>query len=103
MSLSLKPAKLPKIIVTDTEKERLMRLANAAMARMPEVAESLLVELERARVVQPDKIQASVVRMNSRVKFVYDDGEERDVKLVYPDEANISENRVSVLTPSGPL
>jgi regulator of nucleoside diphosphate kinase len=101
MSLMKHDTKLPKITVTDTERQKLMRLAQAAEARMPEVADALLSELERARVMSAGKIGSEVVRMQSQVSFVYDDGEKRVATLVYPQEANIAENRISVLTPIG--
>jgi regulator of nucleoside diphosphate kinase len=50
----------------------------------------------RARV--PD----SVVAMNSTVEFLDDaHGETRTVQLVYPGEADIAVNKVSVLSPVG--
>jgi regulator of nucleoside diphosphate kinase len=101
MSLTKHATKLPKITVIDIESQKLMRLAQAAEGIMPEVAEALLSELERAKVLASGKIGPDVVRMHSRVSFVYDDGEKRSVTLVYPQEANIAENRISVLTPIG--
>ncbi|MBM6594457.1 nucleoside diphosphate kinase regulator [Microvirga pudoricolor] len=101
MSLSKHDTKLPKITVTETERSKLMRLAQAAETRMPEVADALLSELERAKVQSAGKIGPGVVRMHSRVAFVYDDGAKRTATLVYPEEANIAEGRISVLTPIG--
>jgi regulator of nucleoside diphosphate kinase len=43
-----------------------------------------------------------VVRMGSRVKYRDEwAGRERDVTLVYPQEADINVNRISVLAPVG--
>ncbi|KAB0265007.1 nucleoside diphosphate kinase regulator [Microvirga brassicacearum] len=92
--------KLPRIVVCEVERERLMRLAHAASAEMPAIAASLLSELERAKLVS-GSLPPTIVRMNSRVRFAYDDGEKREAKLVYPDEADVAENWISVLTPIG--
>lgn len=93
--------RLPKISVTEREFESLSRLANAALDRLPDVAEELLHELGRARIVAETAAKPDVVRMNSTVLFRQEDGAERRVTLVYPAEADISEGRVSIMTPIG--
>ena len=92
--------KLPRIVVFDSERERLMRLAHAASENMPTIAAYLLRELERAKVVS-GSLPPTIVRMNSRVRFAYDDGEKREAKLVYPDQADVADNCISVLTSIG--
>lgn len=92
---------LPRIVVGDEEHERLSALAASIASRQPELAEELLAEMERARVVKSAKVPADVVRMNSEVEFETDDGQRRRVTLVYPGEADISSGRVSILTPIG--
>lgn len=92
---------LPKIVIGDDEHERLSALAASISARQPELAEELLSEMERARVVKSTKVPTSVVRMNSEVEFETDEGQRRRVTLVYPGEADISSGRISILTPIG--
>lgn len=92
---------LPKIVVGDDEHERLSALAASIATRQPELAEELLAEMERARVVKAGKVPSGVVRMNSEVEFETDDGQRRRVTLVYPGEADISAGRISILTPIG--
>jgi regulator of nucleoside diphosphate kinase len=59
-------------------------------------------ELERAVVVKPEDIPATVVTMNSRVQILDLDNEERRcVTLVFPSLAGIEAGRVSVLAPLG--
>ncbi len=91
----------PAIIVTQSDHERLMRLAEAHASRNPEVSEELLTELDRARVVQDGKIGADVVRMGSTLRFTSDLGEDRTVTLVFPGEADIASGKISILTPIG--
>lgn len=62
----------------------------------------LAEELERAIVVPSDRIPKDVVTMNSRL--IYSDentGTTREIELVYPDEADSTAGRVSVLAPVG--
>lgn len=91
----------PPITLTAGDYERLSQLARAAAARMPDVAAVLSEELARARVLaegRPDQ----VVGMGSEVEFRDDTtGNVRTVTLVYPDEADISQRKISVLTPIG--
>lgn len=91
----------PKIIVGEIDHERLTGLATTALERMPEVAEELLAEMDRAKVVAPSKVPADVVRMGSFVTFDSDSAQHRRVQLVYPGEADIEQGRISVLTPIG--
>lgn len=91
----------PAIILTKTDYERLSRLAEAYVSRNPVVSEELLIELERARVMQDHKVASHVVRMGSTIRFTSDLGEDRTVTLVFPGEADIAANRISILTPIG--
>lgn len=101
MALAKKRQRKPAIILTRTDHERLYRLAEVHAGRNPEVSEELLIELDRARIVQDTKIGANVARMGSRIRFTSDLGEDRSVALVFPAEADIAANKISILTPIG--
>ena len=90
-----------QIVVSSADYERLTDLANAARERLPEVAQELLEEMDRARVVDAGKVPTDVVRMGSTVTFKSDDGHVRTLKLVYPVEESLDEHRISVMTPVG--
>ena len=90
----------PSIVVTRSDFERLSRLAES-YARNPAVADQLLAELERARIVEDGLIAVDVVRMGSKLRFTSDSGEDRRITLVFPAEADIAEGKVSILTPIG--
>ncbi|MBV8185798.1 MAG: nucleoside diphosphate kinase regulator [Alphaproteobacteria bacterium] len=92
---------VPQIIVSNADYERLTDLANAALDRLPDVARELLEEMDRAQVVDPDKVPANVVRMGSTVTFKSDDGNTRTLKLVYPADESLDQHRISVMTPVG--
>lgn len=91
----------PAITVTRNDEERLRRLAEALADRHPAVAEELLAELDRAKVVEDRRIAVNVVRMGSVLRFTSDLGEDRQVTLVFPGEADIAEGKISILTPIG--
>ena len=58
-------------------------------------------ELGRARIVDSAAIPADVVTMNSRVRFQDESGEELEITLVYPQDADVDQGMVSVLAPVG--
>jgi regulator of nucleoside diphosphate kinase len=58
--------------------------------------------LDLARVVQPEKVPGNVVTMNSRVLFEdVATGEKGTVTIVYPADADPSNEKISVLSPVG--
>ena len=68
---------VPQIIVSNADYERLTDLATASLERLPEVANELLSEMDRAKVVQDRSVPDNVVRMGSTVTFKSDDGNTR--------------------------
>jgi regulator of nucleoside diphosphate kinase len=91
---------LPEIVLGGTDHARLTNLANAALDTVPDTAEELLSELDRARVVADEAVPRDVVRMGSVVEFE-SEGDRKRVTLVFPPEADIAAGKVSVLTPVG--
>ncbi|ODT71487.1 MAG: hypothetical protein ABS75_09525 [Pelagibacterium sp. SCN 63-23] len=91
----------PAIVLGKADHAKLNELASAGLDRMPELAEKLLGELDRARVVEDKKVPEDVVRMGSRVTYRTSDDKEIWVILVYPADANIDEGKISVMTPIG--
>ena len=96
-----KKTRKPVITLTRSDSERLWRLAESYASKNADVAEQLLAEIERAKVVDDGRIGADVVRMGSSLRFTSDLGEDRRVTLVFPGEADIAEGRISILTPIG--
>jgi regulator of nucleoside diphosphate kinase len=88
-----------KIIVTDTDLERLMSVVDQ---NDTSASAALEAELQRATVVKPAVVPPDVVTMDS--ELVYEDIDthtRRQVRLVYPKDADASHGRVSVLAPIG--
>ncbi|HTU63168.1 MAG TPA: nucleoside diphosphate kinase regulator, partial [Polyangiales bacterium] len=93
---------LPDITITGIDRERLSHLLQER--NVPRVLDVTLLdrELTRASVVPSSAIAPDVVTMNSRVLFALEDqGEPREVTLVYPRDASFKAARVSVLSPLG--
>lgn len=106
MNMTTKPshasARLPTIHLDKTLVSRLETLAASVMRRSPEVGERLIDEIARAKLVAPEKMRDDVVTLGSEVTY-------RDlsvtrlhtVSVVYPEDADIDQHRISVLTPVG--
>ncbi|MBO6900376.1 MAG: nucleoside diphosphate kinase regulator [Rhizobiaceae bacterium] len=101
MASETKKGRKPPITLTRSDHERLFRLAQSYSTRNHDVAEVLMEELDRARVVKDDHNRSDFVRMGSTLRFTSDLGEDRTVTLVFPAEADIAEGKISILTPIG--
>ncbi|KGX63037.1 hypothetical protein Y024_2613 [Burkholderia pseudomallei TSV44] len=67
--------------------------------RNPRYQEMLDTLLERADIVEPNKIQANVVTMNSQIKLLDETaGQDRAWTIVYPDAANFEQGRLNVFS-----
>ena len=59
-------------------------------------------ELYNGTVVDSEDVPADVITMNSRVSVTdIESGEQMTYTLVFPSEANIAENKLSILVPLG--
>lgn len=81
------------IIVSEVDFVRLMAIQPSPPLR---------AELERAIVIPVESIQTNVVTMNARVHYRDErTGLDREVQIVFPDEADIALGKVSILAPVG--
>ena len=88
------------IYITETDLRRLEPLI-AGAHRSPNI-ERLEEELARATIVPSKDVPPNVVTMNSRVRFAdVGTGEESEVVLVYPHNADVKQGKISVLAPVG--
>lgn len=101
MTAIAKTRRLPAITVARSEHARLSNLADLLAARDPHAAEQLAAELDRARIVDDARIAPGIVRMDSIAEFRIDDEAPQTARLVFPRDADISSQRISVLTPVG--
>ena len=94
-----------QIIVSYDDHERLANLLTSKFASVfsdKPYLQELRREISLAEIVSAADIPPNVVTMNSTVRL-YDllDQEEETYTLVYPDEANIAEGKLSVFAPIG--
>lgn len=60
----------------------------------------LLNELNSAEIVEPEAIPSNVVTMNSIVKLSFlNNNKQVQFQIVYPDRANVKENKISIFSP----
>ena len=92
----------PRITLTADDYERLSLLVRAAMNTAPDGTSVLADELDRAHVLPKGRHADKTVCMGCEVEFRDDTtGKFQTVRLVYPGEADISQGKISVLTPIG--
>lgn len=92
-----------KLYINALDHERLTRLieeANYGVAELDASFRVLQTELARATVVAPKALPGDVISMRSRIRITLD-GTDMVVSLVYPDEANRTQGKLSVLSPIG--
>ncbi|MET3453843.1 MULTISPECIES: nucleoside diphosphate kinase regulator [Pseudomonas] len=92
----------PSITLTRLDVQRLERLIDSLDETLPGVI-ALQTELDRAEnVVGHEEVPADVVTMNSRVHCREESsGKDYHLTLVYPQDANADEGRISILAPVG--
>jgi len=92
----------PPIVITTLDLERLEALLDSQPAPDSPATQRLRDELGRAEIVEPEQVPPNVVTMRSKVRFVVESSGETFCKsLVYPREADGSDDRISVLAPIG--
>ena len=93
------------IHITELDRQRLMDLiveAQSGEYRGSIYLENLRGELDRAQIVPPQQIPGDVITMNSKVVVRdLDSGEDETYTLVYPEQANAAEGKISILAPIG--
>jgi regulator of nucleoside diphosphate kinase len=93
------------IRITQFDLERLRKLLQDAQYteyRKSEYLERLQMEIDRAEVVKPQEIPHDVITMNSTVCLLdLDTGEEEIYTLVFPENADLKQGKISVFAPIG--
>lgn len=95
-----------KISITAVDRERLLKLINKerefGSAKNKEYLKDLEHELNGADVVPSENIPANAITMNSRILLKdLETGEETVYTLVYPEDADLLEDKISILAPVG--
>ena len=94
-----------QIAITEQDRKRLIDLildAQSGEYRGSVYLDKLRGELHRAQIVAPQDIPADTITMNSKVALLdLDTREEEIYTLVYPENADSAEGKISVLAPIG--
>ena len=95
-----------KIYITSTDMQRLKEMIEKAKYSTTKeqlfYLDALESELKNANVVESKEIPNHIITMNSVVRFVdLNESEEMVYSLVYPDDADILKNKLSILAPIG--
>lgn len=95
----------PSIYMTKPDEKKLRDLIREAQHtdyRGSAYLKVLASELDKARVGDPQAIPPDVITMNSTARLVDQaTGDEMVYTLVFPEEADISHGRISILAPIG--
>ena len=94
-----------RIFITAFDKKRLDELIAVAREfgkHARHDLDDLAAELDRAKIIEPKKVPANVVTMNSKVVLHdLDTSKEETYVLVFPNEADAASGAISVLAPIG--
>ena len=95
----------PKIFVTTKDAEKLRDLIREAYHteyRGSEYLKKLAAEIEKASVVLPDQIPSDVITLHSTAALLdQETSEEMIYTLVFPEDADVAQGKISILAPIG--
>jgi len=89
------------IYITKNDHKKLIDLINKKW-RQDDNDKTLLVELNRAIIIESQEVPGDVITMNSLVVFSdIESKDELEYWLVFPEDANVNQRKISVLSPIG--
>lgn len=89
-----------KIYISKFDFERLTRLL-AKNSPHRDYEKALAAELEKAEILEASDIPSDVITMNSQIKLTDEKGNTREYSLVFPEDADLTQNKLSILSPIG--
>ena len=94
---------MSRIIMNSLDYTRIMKSIDDAKSKKTikaDEAEKLINELNSAKIVDPQDVPVDIVTMNSIVKVSFlNTKKEVQFQIVYPDQANFRENKISIFSP----
>lgn len=91
------------IYITEIDRERLKALLNVVLFHESigdKAISDLEHEIDRAIVVKPEQVPHDIITMNSRALLCLN-GDDVEVSLVYPEDADWSNQKLSIFSPVG--
>jgi regulator of nucleoside diphosphate kinase len=89
-----------KIYITQFDYDRLMKLLGKSKPH-DAYDKALIAELERGEVIEPKAVPPDVITMNSQVQFKDEYDDDWKYWLVFPEDADLEQNKISILSPIG--
>lgn len=92
-----------EIYITEIDKERLSKIIDTEIKIgniLDKTNKKLSDEINNAIVVSSRQVPQDIITMNTRA-LLYLDNEDLELTLVYPEEADFANNKISVLSPIG--
>lgn len=90
---------MSKIYVTQFDYDRLMKLLDKKLHG--DYDRALLAELEKSEILDPKSVPPDVITMNSQIKFKDEQGSIWEYWLVFPEDADLPNQKISILSPVG--
>ncbi|NIZ03682.1 nucleoside diphosphate kinase regulator [Thalassospira lucentensis] len=92
----------PAVFIDQAIADQLENLALANIERQPLAANRLLEEIDRAKILARSELPPDIITIGSNVTFRDNaTGNAQTVTLVMPTEADITRQRISIMTPVG--
>jgi regulator of nucleoside diphosphate kinase len=95
----------PSIFITKTDEEKLrdlIRQAQHSEYRGSAYLKLLAGELDKAQIVDPHEVPPDVITLNSIAHLIdLESGDEMIYTLVFPEDADVSQGKISILAPIG--
>jgi regulator of nucleoside diphosphate kinase len=98
----MRSEEIGNIYITKQDQQKLAELMSSIPHDRRGDLAMLIEELDRAIIVEPQDIPKDVVTMNSRIEVEdTDSGELMTLSLVYPDDLDLAERKISIFSPIG--
>jgi regulator of nucleoside diphosphate kinase len=91
---------MSKIYITQFDYDRLKKLL-AKKKPHDDFDKALVVELNKAEIINAEDMPPDVITMNSQIRFTDESMEDWDYWLVFPEDADLRQTKISVLSPIG--
>ncbi len=97
--------KYGSLIIEKKEYVLLKRLTNLSRYHrdntLRKSVKKLMEEMETAKILDEEDMPTDVIRFNSNVTIISENGWHKNFKLVLPGKSDVKNNQVSILTPMG--
>ncbi len=91
---------MKNLIISELDSSRIRQILSSSKIVTGKEGENLMGEINRARIVSPQRIPSDVVTMNTVVRIRnIDQNRAYTIKLVYPEAADTKKGHISIFAP----